>query len=1166
MATSVEAANMTKRLFFLCGALSCLCAIRLGAQDKPLLTGINFLVSGQSVETTSNGDVTVELTFDKPMDQTLNPVVKFGLSGPFDLTVPEGQGWISGTLWQGFFTVSDNNPQTGDGKYIFQVYGAKDANHVEMDTTLSTIPGLDKFLFICRSGELDLSQISLDFGSIRSGSSTQLSVTINNNSCAELNISSVSVPAPFSLRNTPSRFTIPGESSRTLTVVYSPIARASHAATLTIVSDDRHQSTHTVQLIGSAHGPQIVLTPGSLLSFGKVEVGFSVAKTVVVTNKAALGSSLSDTLHISSIRTDGSIYTVSPTTVSIPPDSSESLEVRFTPSEHRAYNGFILSFRSDDLMQPLRTIVLNGDASDEVPPPPLSNLSVSWDGFGGFTNAANLAICWDNPEDPSGIAEIWWKFVTTPTPPQSATDTTSAGGRFIIPTGASCASLPLFGRLSTGFWYCYLWLVDGNGNSGYAKAVQTSFVYDISPPGIPTVLSRTINAARWFGANANFELTLGIPADPFRGVKDASEVRWKYQTPPTSADAFDDRYLIQASDPPDITITVVFDSEELCGDDSLFVWLADSAGNVSADSATFARYRFDICRPQIRRLLPEDDNIAELGQAFLDTLVITDDSKIDTAWVRYRFGGANAEEPPRKLTRIAESDSFIVEIPGAGVTRRGVEFRVIAVDSLGNEGNGPTQPELCDTGNDDQHWFPVRTRVPADFRIDKDGRPVPLIFGEDAADYQLLSIPYDLDTTDVMQVLQDDLGTYDKTMWRLFDYKTDNPEASRFLEGSEARAFTAGRSFFIITRQENIVVDSGPGVTRQTVCKDSMRVYPGWNLIASPFNFPVGRESLSLRNSNSVVTLRSFERGWNIVDVMDPWKGYALFVTKPADQSDETPIYLLVEPKAVSGRVAKAASDYFALPQGDWLIQISARAGKVHDLENWAGVQTQALAGFDDLELAEPLVIGKYLSVSFPHPEWNLPANNFSTDIRPADSREQVWEFEIETNLVSSRVNLSFDFLGDFPNDTEVHLIDQDLKLAQNLHVNAHYSFKSGKSGSKKKFKLIVGSVPFATLQAGDIGLVPETFELLQNFPNPFNPETRIRYNLAEATKVTFEIFDLLGRKVNTLAKNEQQEAGYYTVTWNGRDRHGKPLASGVYIYRITTNSQSISRKMILMK
>jgi hypothetical protein len=1165
-----------------------LLTVNPASAQKPQLTEINFLVDGQPVDTTSNGDVTVELKFNESMNTTIDPLVKFGLGEQLDLTVPEGQGWISPTLWQGFFTISNNNPETGDGEYIFQISGGIDSEGDTMDTILST--ALEKTLYICRSGELSLSTDELDFGAIAAGTLKTLNVTVFNESCADLQVTSVSFTplAPFALITSSPPFTIPGGGSRVLTIRFTPSARQNYSHTMTITSSDRLQSQHTVQLTGTAHGPKIVVSPSNSLNFGKVEVGFDLTKTVSITNdKDEANPALSDTLHVTNITTNDEVYTVSLTELLIPPDSTEIVEVTFTPTDEKPYNGRILSIASDDATQPVRTIDLNGDASDETPPPPITGLYIDFDGFNGFINLAFLPICWSNPNDPSGLGAIWWYFSLTPINPLVAPqpDTTqtsiSVGGRIALLPNTFCASLPLFGRIGSGYWYCYLWLEDGRGNRSWQSALQSTFIYDITPPGAPVVIARVIPTLQWFGANANFRLTIDIPPDPVLEREDAAEVRWKYQAKPNNANDYHGRYIFSDSDPENVQFSVPFNSELLCGDDSLYIWLADSAGNSNANNYTPVRYRFDICGPEIVRVNDDLDNIARFGQAFLDTVEITDDVPVDTAWVRYRFGGAEAEQPPRGLARIDGTDLFVVDIPQPGVTRRGLEYKVIAIDSLDNGDEGPVETSYCGAEVDQDHeegiWFPVRTRVTGrgDFRVDTDGRPVPLISGDDETNYQLFSVPYDLDSSAVENVLEDDLGEYDKTQWRLFDYKTENPETSRFLEGSSARPFIPGRSYFIITRQENIVVDSGSGQTRRTVCNDSIRVFAGWNLIATPFNFPVDRESLSLiavsaENvfdlDHDEISLRSYERGWNITDFMDPWKGYALFVTPPDDLPSSTKIYLVVRPKAAPGRVFKTVAEYTALQPGEWLVQISARAGQALDLENWAGVRSDAQPGFDRHELAEPPVIGKYIRVAFPHAEWQRPANDFSTDIRPASTNEQVWEFAVHTNQVETWVHLNFSFLGDFPTDAEVFIIDEALKLAQNLRANPEYLFKSGKNGSEKMLKLIVGSAEFASSAAGDIALVPAEFELLQNYPNPFNPETSIRYNLPAASNVKIEIYDLLGRRVRTLVNVNNQVAGYHQALWNGRDDGGVPVASGVYIYRITTNAQSLARKMILMK
>ncbi|MDZ7269703.1 MAG: T9SS type A sorting domain-containing protein [candidate division KSB1 bacterium] len=101
---------------------------------------------------------------------------------------------------------------------------------------------------------------------------------------------------------------------------------------------------------------------------------------------------------------------------------------------------------------------------------------------------------------------------------------------------------------------------------------------------------------------------------------------------------------------------------------------------------------------------------------------------------------------------------------------------------------------------------------------------------------------------------------------------------------------------------------------------------------------------------------------------------------------------------------------------------------------------------------------------------------------------------------------------------------------------------------------------------AARAGQVPASLVLEQNFPNPFNPETSIRYNLPEAAVVTLVIYDQLGRKVRTLVNQTAQPAGYHRAGWDGRDEAGRPVATGIYLYKITAGRHTQVRKMVLQK
>lgn len=94
---------------------------------------------------------------------------------------------------------------------------------------------------------------------------------------------------------------------------------------------------------------------------------------------------------------------------------------------------------------------------------------------------------------------------------------------------------------------------------------------------------------------------------------------------------------------------------------------------------------------------------------------------------------------------------------------------------------------------------------------------------------------------------------------------------------------------------------------------------------------------------------------------------------------------------------------------------------------------------------------------------------------------------------------------------------------------------------------------------------VKTTF-LGNNYPNPFNPETIIRFGLAKKSLVTLKIYDLSGRLVRTLIDGDLREGGYHAVRWNGNDENGDSVGSGMYIYKMETDEYRQTRRMILLK
>jgi hypothetical protein len=88
----------------------------------------------------------------------------------------------------------------------------------------------------------------------------------------------------------------------------------------------------------------------------------------------------------------------------------------------------------------------------------------------------------------------------------------------------------------------------------------------------------------------------------------------------------------------------------------------------------------------------------------------------------------------------------------------------------------------------------------------------------------------------------------------------------------------------------------------------------------------------------------------------------------------------------------------------------------------------------------------------------------------------------------------------------------------------------------------------------------------LNAWPNPFNPATEIQFELPAAAVVSLKIFDLQGRVIRTLVDAESRGFGSHTAVWHGRDSAGRPVASGLYLYRLESGGRMVTRKMTLLK
>ena len=148
--------------------------------------------------------------------------------------------------------------------------------------------------------------------------------------------------------------------------------------------------------------------------------------------------------------------------------------------------------------------------------------------------------------------------------------------------------------------------------------------------------------------------------------------------------------------------------------------------------------------------------------------------------------------------------------------------------------------------------------------------------------------------------------------------------------------------------------------------------------------------------------------------------------------------------------------------------------------------------------------------------------------------------------------------------DLILHFITRDLNLSET-------STEATLTGETYGGKVIKGTDAVRIVHGLEksydevIDVLPTIFALYNNYPNPFNPKTQIRYALPEQVKVRMDIYNVTGKKVVTLV-DRVMSAGYHSVTWDGRDRYKNVVSCGLYLCRIQAGSYNQVIRMLLLK
>jgi len=147
----------------------------------------------------------------------------------------------------------------------------------------------------------------------------------------------------------------------------------------------------------------------------------------------------------------------------------------------------------------------------------------------------------------------------------------------------------------------------------------------------------------------------------------------------------------------------------------------------------------------------------------------------------------------------------------------------------------------------------------------------------------------------------------------------------------------------------------------------------------------------------------------------------------------------------------------------------------------------------------------------------------------------------------------SFEYSGKVVNDIGRPAVNANITVEEIASPNNTMTAVTDTSG---RFTFTITDLPEKDHQS--------PFSLYGNFPNPFNPYTRISYSVDEASDITITIINIFGQTVRTI-NHGYREAGFYTAIWDGRDEAGKICPSGIYFYKLDVGERSLMSKMLMV-
>jgi hypothetical protein len=352
--------------------------------------------------------------------------------------------------------------------------------------------------------------------------------------------------------------------------------------------------------------------------------------------------------------------------------------------------------------------------------------------------------------------------------------------------------------------------------------------------------------------------------------------------------------------------------------------------------------------------------------------------------------------------------------------------------------------------------------------------------------------------------------------------------------------------FINIKTPVDIVVGNGisaPTDTRTNLFQ--MNLKAGWNMIGNPYLDAIDWTNVVAYNTNiagtTATTFKKFSGGsYNNASAIAAYEGG--FVHADAAVTISIPF---------SGQTGPGRIERITFGENEWLVPITLQQGEISNTFGGVGMHSRASLSFDMLDDINGPRWFEFVEMNFSHPEQMV--KTFARDVVPV-SDEFAWEFTVDSNTPGV-ATLNWDNSG-YVIAHDLYLYDVATQTPLNMKEHNSYSFDSRVS---RNFKVVYGANALASIK-------PMKLLIGVPYPNPTSSLSTVQFSIPEknganAISISLDVFDMTGRKINTIA-NGQFAPGFYHAQWEANEA----LGNGMYFYRLVAGSEVVTSKIILRK